>query len=190
MFWAAWWTGEPTEKLWRAPDATGYGFLCNGVTVIKAAGGSPEHVHCRPDWWAHAAYLEKNDQAPEIKPPEEKPAKQPKSEWQKFWERRARRERKKAKVWEAAEAAWNARFDAAQAKREPRWRTSFIPIDPGPEAVRAFNLDPNVATEADIRAAFRARAKVEHPDLGGNGDIGKLRELKDLAIEHVNERGR
>lgn len=41
------------------------------------------------------------------------------------------------------------------------------------------------ATADDVRAAFRRKAKATHPDQGGNGDMGRLVQLRDLALAYV-----
>ncbi|XXX73905.1 hypothetical protein WMF30_40290 [Sorangium sp. So ce134] len=51
----------------------------------------------------------------------------------------------------------------------------------GLEALRALGLDES-ATAADVQSAFRRRAKVEHPDQGGSGDMAELVRIRDRAL--------
>jgi hypothetical protein len=57
---------------------------------------------------------------------------------------------------------------------------------PGLAALRAFGLDAK-ATADDVRRIFRQKAKITHPDKGGSGDMGRLVELRDLALAYVQQ---
>jgi hypothetical protein len=62
--------------------------------------------------------------------------------------------------------------------------------DPGATAVRALGLDPATATEDNVQAAFRARARTGHADKGGKLDMGELVRQRDAARAYVNARSR
>lgn len=54
----------------------------------------------------------------------------------------------------------------------------------GLAALRKLGLAEG-ATAADVQRVFRERAKAEHPDVGGAGDMGELVRLRDLALGAV-----
>lgn len=60
--------------------------------------------------------------------------------------------------------------------------------DPGAAAVRGLGLDPATATEDNVQAAFRARARTGHADKGGQRDMGELVRQRDAARAYVTAR--
>jgi hypothetical protein len=58
---------------------------------------------------------------------------------------------------------------------------------PGLAALRELGLDGS-ATVEDVRRAYRARVKSEHPDKGGMGDMGRLVEIRNRALAYVQAR--
>jgi hypothetical protein len=74
----------------------------------------------------------------------------------------------------------------AEAFRRAREAAAAPPPPPGLAALRELGLDAT-ATADDVRAAFRQRAKATHPDKGGSGDMGRLVELRDLALAYLQQ---
>lgn len=58
----------------------------------------------------------------------------------------------------------------------------------GPPAVRAFGLDPKIATVDDVQRVFREHAKRGHSDQGGAADMGALVKQRDLARAYIMKR--
>ena len=44
------------------------------------------------------------------------------------------------------------------------------------------------ASVEDVQRAFRTRAKAEHPDQGGKGDMGHLVAVRDRTLAYVQQR--
>lgn len=58
------------------------------------------------------------------------------------------------------------------------------------ESVRMLQLDHWPATEAEIVAAYRQRAKEGHPDSGGAGvDMGVLKAARDTLLRNLEVKG-
>ncbi len=77
----------------------------------------------------------------------------------------------------AEEQAAAARREAEAQSFADAWRrpaTGTPREDPGAAAVRALGLDPATASEDDVQAAFRARARTGHADKCGGLDMGEL----------------
>jgi hypothetical protein len=91
----------------------------------------------------------------------------------------------RARAEEQAEAG---RREAEARDFADGWFRPAAQEDPGAVAVRALGLDPATATEEDVQAAFRVRAKTGHADKGGHLDMGELVRQRDAARNYVAAR--
>lgn len=98
---------------------------------------------------------------------------------------RAKKETAKARAErEGDEAFWGAWHSGNWAGGGAA--SGAAPKPTGVQALEALGLS-TTCTAADVRAAFRRMAKEGHPDKGGAMDMGKLVELRDLALAYVEE---
>lgn len=64
-----------------------------------------------------------------------------------------------------------------------------LPAATGPDVWQALGV-ATTATEAEIMAAYREKAKKAHPDMGGSHEeFAKLSQAKDIALATLRSRG-
>jgi hypothetical protein len=100
----------------------------------------------------------------------------PQAELKQLWREHAERVAQDARYKREAESFFNAFRRAVDPEAQRRAE--------GLDALRALGLDES-ATAADVQSAFRKRAKTEHPDQGGSGDMAELVRIRDRALGAV-----
>jgi hypothetical protein len=193
--WAVWWTGEPTGKPWRTPDAVGAvkqtwdaDSALRGSAdhaeiaadqACRAACGPTVETHMIDESFARAAYREASGNPPRYVAPRPRAA--------------ARRKQARPPASEAG-AWWKTRH--AQIDEHFRWvqdvcgRQAWSELLAGPGAAKATALSelglPATATEADVKRAFKQRCLTEHPDHGGtDARFDALVNVRDRALAAV-----
>ncbi len=193
--WAAWWTGEPTGKPWRTPDATGAvkqtwhaeaGLRSTADhaeiaadQACRAACGPAVETHMVDESFARAAYREASGNPPRYVAPRPRAA--------------ARRKQARPPASEAGawfKARW-AKIDADfQWYQDVAKRQAWSELLTGPGGAKGSALSElglaATATEADVKRAFKQRCLTEHPDHGGtDARFAALVNLRDRALAAV-----
>lgn len=180
--WSAWWTGEPSAKPWRTPDASGavkqagpgvgehgihYNAEAEALTAaddaIRAALGEGSATIQIDDGWARAAERQRDGRLPRYRAP-------------------------RTEVTFAKRGSGKGRPPTTPAREWCQPKAAWVPSSRAPSAaVAALGLQPGF-TEADVQRAYRRIVSSErlHPDHGG--DEKRFREVtaaRDAALAWV-----
>ncbi len=182
--WSAWWTGEPTAKPWRNADAFGreevgtMGALLKSPDLdadeaadaaIRAALGNNAQTHRLDDSWARASLRVQQGGPPRYRRP-----------------RTTRYPYAQMPGWNRPPEMSVAYWRQTRRNPGPGWFSCAPPIDLGALASLGLRFG---ASEADVRRAFRQRARAAHPDGGGTAQTFQaLVALRDEAMIAVRAR--
>lgn len=182
--WSAWWTGEPIAKPWRSADAWGLVLQMNSHEcfhdadleademadrTIRNAHGINAGTHRLDDSWARASLRAQQGGPPRYRRP-----------------RTTRYPYAPMPGWNRPPEMSVAEWRRTRRAPGPGWFGCEPPIDFSALASLGLKVD---ASEADVRRAFRRRARAAHPDGGGTAQTFQaLVALRDAAMSVVRTR--
>ncbi len=182
--WSAWWTGEPTARPWRNADAFGredcgtMGALMKSPDLdadeaadaaIRHALGTNAETRRLDGSWARASFRVQHGEPPRYRRP-----------------RVTRYSRIQMPGWDRPPEMSVADWRWTRRSAGPGWFRREPSVEFG--ALSSLGLSVG-ASEADVRRAFRQRARAAHPDGGGTAQTFQaLVALRDAAMVAVRAR--
>lgn len=182
--WSAWWTGEPIAKPWRNADAFGREEVGTMAALLKspdldadeAADAAIRRVlrvgaltYRLDDSWARASLRAQQGGPPRYRRP-----------------RATRYAYAPMPGWNRPPEMSVADWRRTRRSPGPEWFSYELPVDLDVLASLGLRVG---ASEADVRRAFRQRARAAHPDGGGTAQTFQtLVALRDAAMTAVRSR--